>query len=70
MPDESYHRGKVMEYLTHILTFIAGLGAGWTLKIVISNHSATNIRKTSVTQKNNSAGGDIVAGDMNKNGQG
>jgi hypothetical protein len=56
-----------MEYLTHVLTFLAGLGAGWTLKVVISNRTTKNSVKRNVVQKNNTAGGDIVGGDMNKN---
>lgn len=55
-----------MEYLTHILTFLAGLGAGWTLKIAISNRSADNSRRTKTVQKQNNSGGDIAGGDINK----
>lgn len=54
-----------MEWLTHVLAFLAGLGAGWTLKVVITTRQSI-ARRTSVTsQKNNSAGGDVVAGDKN-----
>jgi len=56
-----------MEYLTHALTFIAGLGAGWTLKVVISNRSTNNSRKATTTQRNNSVGGDMAGGDIHKN---
>jgi hypothetical protein len=59
-----------MEYLTHILTFLAGLGAGWTLKVVISSKTTKNSVSRNVVQKNNTAGGDIVGGDMNKNSKG
>ena len=53
-----------MEILTHIGAFLAGLGAGWTLKLVVS--SKRNSRNTIVSQRSNRAGGDIVAGDVNK----
>jgi hypothetical protein len=53
-----------MEWLTHIGAFIAGLGAGWTLKVVISNRSKKFVRQTRVSQSNNTAGGDIVGGDV------
>jgi hypothetical protein len=55
-----------MEYVSYILTFLAGLGSGWALKVVISSKRSSNDRNTSVSQKNLTAGGDIVAGDMNK----
>lgn len=55
-----------MEILTPILTFLAGLGAGWTLKVVITNRSDRSIRFTAVSQKGNFAGRDIVAGDVSK----
>lgn len=56
-----------MEWLTHIGTFLLGLGAGWTLKVVISNKSSQSQRVTLTSQKNNRARGDIVGGDMHKN---
>ncbi|HBP30936.1 MAG TPA: hypothetical protein DD666_16150 [Advenella kashmirensis] len=55
-----------MDWLTHILSFFAGLGAGWTLKIVISNRSSRSERTNIVSQKGNVVGGDIVAGDVHK----
>jgi hypothetical protein len=56
-----------MDYLGYIFTFILGLGAGWTLKIVISNHFSKHSKTSFISQKANHAGGDIVAGDKNKN---
>lgn len=55
-----------MEYLTHIATFITGLGAGWTLKVVISNKHIQNSKKISTQQKSNTVGGDMAGGDINK----
>jgi len=55
-----------MEYLTHIATFIAGLGAGWTLKVVISNKHIQNSKKIKTRQENNNVGGDMAGGDINK----
>lgn len=59
-----------MEYLTHILTFLAGLGAGWTLKVVVNNKTTRSSTERNVVQRNNTAGGDIVGGDMKKNSKG
>jgi hypothetical protein len=56
----------VMEYLTHIATFIAGLGAGWTLKVVISNKTSNFSRKTVTRQADNDVGGDMAGGDIYK----
>jgi hypothetical protein len=57
-----------MEYLSHILTFVAGLGAGWTLKLAISNRTSRKSRSTFTSQKGNSAGRDMAGGDIvNKN---
>lgn len=56
-----------MELLAYIFTFLLGLGTGWTLRIVISNRSSQSSKSSIVSQKSNHAGGDIVAGDMNKN---
>lgn len=53
-----------MDYLTHILTFILGLGAGWTLNIVIKSRSSNNSRRT--VQKGNNVGGDMAGGDIKK----
>ena len=55
-----------MDWLTHIGAFIAGLGAGWTLKVVISNRSDSSRKISIVSQKGNHAGGDIVAGDKSQ----
>ncbi|HFH3649199.1 hypothetical protein WCD99_00580 [Pseudomonas paraeruginosa] len=55
-----------MEYLTHIFTFIAGLGAGWTLKVIISNKTLNLSRKTVTRQENNNVGGDMAGGDIHK----
>lgn len=55
-----------MEYLTHIATFIAGLGAGWTLKVVVSNTHIRHSKKISTQQKYNTVGGDMAGGDINK----
>ncbi|WP_313132893.1 hypothetical protein [Stutzerimonas nitrititolerans] len=55
-----------MEYLTHIATFIAGLGTGWTLKVVISNKTSNSSRKTVTRQVNNDVGGDMAGGDIHK----
>jgi hypothetical protein len=59
-----------MDWLTHIGSFLLGLGAGWTLKVVISNRSSRSKRVTVTSQKYNRAGGDIVGGDINKNNRG
>lgn len=55
-----------MDWWTHILAFIGGLGAGWTAKVLISYRAKQTHRNTFTSQKNNHAGGDIVAGDMRK----
>lgn len=55
-----------MDWWTHILAFIGGLGAGWTAKVLISYSANKTHRNTISSQKNNHAGGDIVAGDMHK----
>jgi hypothetical protein len=52
-----------MDWLLHLLAFIAGLGAGWTLKVVISNRSDSSRRTSIVSQKGIQACGDVVAGD-------
>lgn len=56
-----------MEYLTQIITFLAGLGAGWTAKIVVSKIQVNNSQSRRAVQKNNTVHGDMSAGDMNKN---
>lgn len=57
-----------MEYISEIISFIAGLGAGWTLNLVISRKSKKTYRKTTTRQDSNTAGGDIAGGDINKKG--
>ena len=52
-----------MDWLSHIVTFLAGLGTGWTLKVVFSSRTDNSRRTSIVSQKGNHAGGDIVAGD-------
>lgn len=56
-----------MEYLTHIFTFLAGLGAGWTAKIVVSKIQMNNSQSRETVQSYNTVHGDMSAGDMNKN---
>ena len=56
-----------MDIITYILTFVAGMGAGWTLKVVIVNRSNKSSRSSIVSQKGNRVKGDMVAGDMSKN---
>jgi hypothetical protein len=58
--------GLAMNWWTHLLTFLAGLGAGWQLKVAITNRSSNSSGNTFVSQKNNRAGGDIVGGDSRK----
>ena len=55
-----------MEYLSHIFTFIAGLGTGWTLKIAITKFSSKSSRNSYTSQKGNTVGGDMAGGDMKK----
>jgi hypothetical protein len=55
--------GGAMDLLTHVITFLIGLGAGWSLKVFISNTSSTSKKTAVVLQNRNNAGGDIVAGD-------
>lgn len=49
-----------MEHLPEILSFIAGLFGGWTLKVIIDRS------KNSTTIRDNKAGGDIAGRDINK----
>lgn len=49
-----------MDIFTHLISFLVGLGAGWTLKIYIST-KATNIRQTE-----NVVGGDMAGGNIQK----
>lgn len=55
-----------MEWLSHLASFIAGLAAGYTIKVVISRKSTKNTSASFVSQRGNSAGGDIVAGNSTK----
>lgn len=59
-----------MDWWTHIASFLVGLGAGWTLKIVVSNRSSQSKRTRIVSQKGNYVHGDMVAGDVNKKNSG
>lgn len=49
-----------MEYLSEIISFLAGLATGWTIKVRFSKSD------NSVTQKNIKAKGDVVGRDKNK----
>lgn len=49
-----------MSYLNEILSFIAGAGAGWTLKLFFDKS------KNTTTVTGNRAGGDIAGRDINK----
>jgi hypothetical protein len=66
---ETINLEGVMDWLTHIVTFLIGLGAGWTLKVGISNRSSEKSQTQIVSQKGNHVGGDMAAGDMHKNNQ-
>lgn len=59
-----------MEWWTHIVSFLAGIGAGWTLKIVVSSSSLKSKRTKIISQKGNTVHGDMVAGDMSKKNSG
>lgn len=59
-----------MDWWTHIVSFFAGLGVGWTLKVVISNRTSHSKRLNIVSQKGNRARGDIVAGDVHNKPRG
>lgn len=49
-----------MEHLSEILSFVGGLFAGWTLKVIVDK--STN----STAIQGNIAGGDIAGRDVNK----
>ena len=49
-----------MQYLNEIVSFIAGLGAGWTLKVFFDKS------KNTTTISGNKSGGDIAGRDINK----
>lgn len=55
-------------WISHIAAFVAGLGTGWVAKVYIS--SSQKSRTTVVSQKGNLVGGDLVAGDQNKETRG
>lgn len=50
-----------MEYLPQILSFLGGLLAGWTIKVIVDRS------KNSTTVRGNIAGGDIAGRDIKKN---
>lgn len=50
-----------MEHLSEILSFLGGLVAGWSLKIIVDKS------KNATTIQGNVAGGDIAGRDVNKN---
>ncbi len=49
-----------MQYLPEILSFLAGLLGGWTLKVMIDKS------KNSTTISDNNVGGDVAGRDLNK----
>jgi hypothetical protein len=49
-----------MQYLPEILSFLAGLLGGWTLKVIFDKS------KNATTISGNTAGGDIAGRDVNK----
>lgn len=52
-----------MDWITHIITFIVGLGAGWSIRIMYS--SRKNVDNRTVTQNsNNVTNGSVVAGNQ------
>jgi hypothetical protein len=59
-----------MDWITHLVTFLVGLGAGWTLRIGISNRSSSKSRISKVSQSGNTVHGDMVAGDLDKSKRG
>ncbi|MBD8252501.1 hypothetical protein [Pantoea agglomerans] len=66
-----------MEWLTHLITFVIGLGSGWSLKVFISNkknkNSNNNASNFGSNNRNNNQsgnkvkGGSIVGGNQNNN---
>jgi hypothetical protein len=50
-----------VEYLSAVLSFLAGILSGWTLKVVVDRS-----KRYSNTQIGNRAGGDIAGRDINK----
>lgn len=55
-----------MDWVSHLGTFLAGLVAGYTLKVVINNRSTNKRSINVVSQKGNFAGRDIVGGNNTK----
>jgi len=59
-----------MDWITHIITFIVGLGAGWSVRVVYSSRkqvgdTTKNSHNHNVTQNGNSVtNGSIVGGDQ------
>lgn len=49
-----------MDILTHLISFLVGLGAGWTLKIYISS------KEVNTRQTKNIVGGDMAGGNIQK----
>lgn len=56
----------LQDILTHLAAFLGGLGAGVTLKIVMSNRNNSVKRSNKVSQRGNFVGGDMSGGDMHK----
>lgn len=61
-----------MDWITHIITFLVGLGTGWAIRIVYSSHksqdnSSSNINNYEVIQKDNKVkNGSIVGRDQHR----
>ncbi len=59
-----------MDWITHIITFFVGLGAGWSIRIVYSSRKqvgnvTANSHNHTVTQNSNSVtNGSIVGGNQ------
>ncbi|MGF6560923.1 hypothetical protein [Erwinia aphidicola] len=59
-----------MDWITHIITFFVGLGAGWSVRVVYSSRKQVgdtikNSHNHNVTQTGNSVtNGSIVGGDQ------
>lgn len=64
-----------MDWITHIITFFVGLGAGWSIRIVYSSRkqvgdATTNSNNPTVTQTGNSVkNGSIVGGNQDSSHQ-
>ncbi|NHB96853.1 hypothetical protein C5470_10690 [Photorhabdus stackebrandtii] len=61
-----------MDWITHIITFLVGLGSGWSLRIVFTSRknvdsSTSNVNNNEVTQIGNKVSrGSIVGRDQNR----